>query len=130
MELSIDDLHTVQEKVFDARIKWYYIGLGLGVRDSTLKAIRSQFNDPADCLRETLQEWLKQTDPNPTWRALVAALRSPTVGEQRLAGNLEGRYCFHEGVRNPNRLNDMQREHHLNGRRRLVVALQKIVRKL
>ena len=130
MELSEADLGTVLNEVFDVRAKWYNIGLGLRVPAGTLDAIRGRFDDPADCLRETLREWLRQAAPQPTWRALVEALRSRAVGEQQLARALEGRYGLPEGVRNPNRLNDMQREHQLNGRRRLAVALQKIVRKL
>lgn len=127
MTLSVDDLGDVQKEVFDARAQWYNIGLGLRVPPGTLNAIRSQFRDrPDDCLRETLQEWLKQTDPNPTWSRLVEALRRDDVGEQQLAKTLEARYCSPEEVNQPE---GMWRGH---PSRNSVVALtmQKIIGKL
>ena len=33
------------------------------------------------------------TDPLPSWRHLVDALKAPSVGENRLAGEIEEKYC-------------------------------------
>ena len=45
-------------------------------------------------MREMLVRWLKTSiDPRPTWEAVVAALRSPSVDGQRLADQLESKYC-------------------------------------
>ena len=45
-------------------------------------------------MREMLVRWLKTAiDPSPTWEAVVAALRSPSVDAQRLAEQLESKYC-------------------------------------
>ena len=39
-----------------------------------------------------LIEWLKRSNPPPTWSSLVAALRKPTVGQECLANNIEHQY--------------------------------------
>ena len=92
MELSVDDLGIVRNEIFDASPKWYDVGLELKVSVATLDSIRDQFGDPKDCFREALKCWLKST-LKPTWRVLVDALRSRTVGEKQLADNLEAKHC-------------------------------------
>ena len=92
MELTINNLGLVHEEMFEARAEWYYIGLKLRVRVDFLDSIRSQFSSPKDLLRETLKEWLKTTDDT-TWKALVKALRSPVITEDRLAARLESKFC-------------------------------------
>ena len=91
--LDLADLRDVQEEVFDARAKWYDIGVNLEVPVGTLNSIRAQYHDPQDCLREMLMVWLKTIDPQPTWKALVNALRSRVVGEAKLADELEAKWC-------------------------------------
>lgn len=59
----------------------------------TLDGIREQFKDPDDCLREAITHWLKQIETKPTWRALVNALKTHSVGEGQLAGRLERERC-------------------------------------
>ena len=39
-----------------------------------------------------LKTWLK-ISVYPTWEAVVAALRSPSVGEKNVAAELESKYC-------------------------------------
>ena len=65
--------------------KWYDVGLQLKVKTSALRKIRSQYSDPAECLREMLSDWLIGIAPYPTWEALAQALESRTVKEGRLA---------------------------------------------
>ena len=91
--LCVDDLHVVMEELNGVIAKWYNIGVQLGVSVGTLKAIEKQYSDPTDCLRETLTTWLKSYPPIPTWSKVVEALRSRTVGETRLAADLEWKYC-------------------------------------
>jgi hypothetical protein len=82
--LTIDDLRTVQRDVWEARTKWYNIGLELDVDFSTLDAIRRDNYDIDSCFTEMLTMWLKRVNPPPTWSAMVEALRSPTVGYEHL----------------------------------------------
>ena len=49
------------------------------------------------CLSEMLSTWLK-VEPRATWHTLCAALRSRTVGEQKLAGNLVAKYHKHSCI--------------------------------
>ena len=92
-QLTVDDLPVVREALNKVRAKWYDVGMQLGVSVGTLDAIKKQYSDPSDCLRETLTTWLQTCVPPPTWTNIVGALRSSVVGEARLAADLEQKYC-------------------------------------
>ena len=95
--LSLDDLGDVLEETLASSAKWYKIGIRLKVPVDKLDGIRSQFSDPGDQLCEMLKEWLKgAAGSRPTWEALVEALGSQTVGEPKLADQLEAKYCQSE----------------------------------
>lgn len=79
--------------MYEARTKWYDIGIELKLSIGTLDTIREDFNRAADCLREMCIHWLKRTDPNPSWEALTKALKSPPVGEGHLAQQLRDKFC-------------------------------------
>ena len=76
-------------KVWDARVKWYEIGLGIKIRSTDLDAIGKRHRDDPDvCFRELLSTWLKQASPKPTWALLADALKSPKVGFGQLSEKL------------------------------------------
>ena len=55
------------------------------------------YTDPLELMREMLKHWLKTAvDPPPTWEAVIAALRSPTVDKKKVAEQLEIQYCVKE----------------------------------
>lgn len=81
------------EELNDTRVKWYDIGLQLRMSVGILDAIKEQYDDPSHCLRETLKTWLKTCPSPPTWKNIVDTLRRSTVGEVRLAADLEQKYC-------------------------------------
>lgn len=81
--LSTDDLEKVLEVVWEARLTWYNIGLGLQISPDRLDGIKEACQDCNECLREMLKVWLRSVPPSPTWKALAKALRSPTVGYGR-----------------------------------------------
>ena len=85
-------LNFVRKELFDARAKWYDIGIELDIPTSTLKSIKSMYNSPADCLVDMLDTWLKQIDPKPSWKVLINALEQPTVAEKQLAKRLRHKY--------------------------------------
>ena len=88
-ELSIDDLCDVLKTVWEARVKWYFIGLELGISPGTLKAIKKNNNqDPDECLTAMLEYWLNNGKPKPSWAAVAKALKSPMVGNAELAEKL------------------------------------------
>ena len=87
--LTTGDLKKVRNSVWDARAKWYDIGIELEIDVSVLEAIKSDNDDVALCLTTMLTGWLKQTTPSPTWEALADALKSPAVGCGHLAERIE-----------------------------------------
>ena len=87
------DLSTVRNELHDVRTKWYDIGVELKLKIPTLKSIETRYNDdPKDCLREVITEWLKVVD-HQTWKPLVDALRTRVIDEPKLAAELEAKYC-------------------------------------
>ena len=82
----ISDLPQVFRAVFDARTKWYDIGLELKIDPASLDAIQEDNpRNAQNCLRDMLKKWLRRSQPKATWRALVEALESPLVDEGLLA---------------------------------------------
>ena len=77
--------------------QWYHLGLQLKVRTGTLDRIRTQFSDPRDQLLEMVKTWLTTSD-NTSWRTLIDALRSQSVGASQLANVLETKYCVVEST--------------------------------
>ena len=86
-------LKEVRKSVWDARTKWYDIGIELKIEVSVLDAIKHDSDEVGSCLTAMLKGWLKQTTPSPTWEALVDALKSPTVGCGHLAEIIEKKFC-------------------------------------
>ncbi len=71
--------------------EWQNIGTLLEIPPGTLEDIKS--NNPhrvKDCLREMLTEWLKTTDPHPTWENLAEAIHP---FNQIKAMEIRHKYC-------------------------------------
>ena len=64
------------------------LGLQLGVQYPQIRTIENDYKRSNDRLREIISERLKQNSPL-TWLEIVTALRAPTVGEYRLASQIE-----------------------------------------
>ena len=79
-KLSIDDLQRVRTVTWDARAKWFDIGLALSIPAGTLDAVSVDKHDCGKCYTEMLTNWLKGVDPQPSWSALSDALKSTSVG--------------------------------------------------
>ena len=74
--------------------RWFELGLALGLKQPTLAEIRSNHeNHEKDCKIEMLTKWLTEVDQcQPSWNALVEALRSPTVQCNATANTIEKNY--------------------------------------
>ena len=92
-QLTWEDLGEVIQALFDARTKWYRIGVQLKLPVGTLDVIQLEFSDTTDCLTEMCSHWLRRVDPRPSWEALTKALESPPVGKGHLAQQLRDKYC-------------------------------------
>ena len=77
-----------------------------------LKIIEKKSSDLMDQLRDTLDYWMSN-ELSPSWRHIVDALRAPSVGEKRLAEEIEEKYC---DLENQNSCNEsrasIQTKHH------------------
>ena len=88
IKLSKDDLAELLSQLYHVCVKWYNLGLALGLHSDRLDAIKLQYSDrPDDCLREMLKLWLSST---PQKEDLVEALKVPPVGYESLADELVG----------------------------------------
>ena len=72
--------------------KWFIIGLELDVAEYRLKIIETAGRGVEEQMRTMLDYWLSNATV-PSWKVLVDALKAPTVGESRLAKELEERHC-------------------------------------
>ena len=82
--LTIADLGDLYTTTFDARIKWRNILLVLRISSATIDSIGKEWsNNPDDCYREGLKEWLNEGEKN--WKDVVKALSSPIVGHSDIA---------------------------------------------
>ena len=91
--MSTKDLMVIQTELWDARSRWRNIGIQLRMKIEDLEAIgEKNLNAPESCFTDCITTWLRQTEPPPTWTALINALRSPPVGFQEMAERLEGKF--------------------------------------
>ena len=58
-----------------------------------MDAIVQQYASPQERLFQVIDEFVKQLDPQPTWRVIVQALRNPLIREYRLAQKIAKKYC-------------------------------------
>ena len=79
----------------DVDTQWYYLGLQLKVSPETLDTIRENALYSRDLLLEMLKVWLTSSD-NTSWKTLIDALRSRSVGKSQLAADLQKKYCLVE----------------------------------
>jgi tripartite motif-containing protein 2/3/tripartite motif-containing protein 71 len=75
---------------WDARNKWFNIGLGLNLEVGDLEAIRNTNSNVDDCFRDMLKKWLR-TSLRPTRSNIITVLREKTVGFNQLAEELESK---------------------------------------
>ncbi|XP_064407556.1 probable serine/threonine-protein kinase roco6 isoform X5 [Halichondria panicea] len=86
--LTIEDLGDLYIATFDARIKWRNFLLVLKIPSDTIDSIGTKWrDDPDDCYREGLKEWLKGGERS--WEDVFKALSSPIVGHSDIARTIE-----------------------------------------
>ena len=87
--LSVNDLCDVLNAVWEARSKWYNMGLELGSSPGTLDTLSLKGRDDPDlCITYMIKDWLNNGDPRPSWAAVIKALKAPIVGYGKLAEQL------------------------------------------
>ncbi len=106
VQLEPKDLVTVLTELNDVCADWENIGLKLKLTRGALDAMKGPFKPHKDCLKDAVDKWLN-TSPDPSWEAIVQALRSPIVGRDHLARCLEQKYCTQEWSEPPAGKNDL-----------------------
>ena len=96
--LSISDLHTVLNLIWETRLKWYNIGILLGIRVGTLDSIKfASRENVGQCFTEMVKTWLLMIgDSKPTWAVLADALKSPMVGYAHLSDKIKAEFLSGE----------------------------------
>ena len=84
----MDELGDVYTKLYDARNKWFNIGLALKISYSTLESIESEKPDNSDRLRKMLAHRIQSGGPL-TWTDMCSCLRHPTVERNDLANEVD-----------------------------------------
>ena len=79
-KLNDNDLRTIQKYMWDARSKWFNIGIQLSVTIGDLEAIKKENRDCGECLTQVLLTWLRKGSPTPTWQSLITTMKAPAVG--------------------------------------------------
>ena len=90
--LSLTSFKVVFEQLLCIRVEWYNFGLALGLSPCDVDAINVDNHGKCKpCLRETL---ITRIHVKPlTWREVVFALRSPTIGNNDLAEEIQSKFA-------------------------------------
>ena len=91
--MNEEDVPKVVCEILEVQIKSKTFGRVLGLAKVTVESIHMQHSDPQECLFEVLDEFVKQLEPQPTWRVIVEALKNPLIGHSRLAKEIERKHC-------------------------------------
>ena len=89
--LGEDDLGDIYEALCPIIKKYKHFGLQIRVKKTEIERIEAQHNDHGDRLLEILTVRVRQT-PALTWAVIDKALRSQSVGEQKLADSIREAY--------------------------------------
>ena len=98
--MDIRDLYVIYSKLWEARNKWFSIGLGLNMEVSDLEEIQQTNRDNMEkCFMDMLKKWLR-TSLRPMQSNLITVLRERTIGFNQLAEELESKSFERDRVRN------------------------------
>ena len=87
-------IEDIANELYEVNTQWNDIGIQLKVPKATRKRLQQVHKDnPQQALTEMMEEWLDTDDPEPSWPAIVNALRSRSVNAKTLANNMERRWC-------------------------------------
>ena len=88
-ELTPDDAGKIREELLPAQNHAHLLGLMMNVKPHDVETIQMMCQQPKDRLLHIIMAFLCQTEPRPTWRVIISALRSPVVNLPELAERVE-----------------------------------------
>lgn len=77
------------EELVEAQNHAHLLGLMLSVKPHNVEAIQKTYQQPMDRLFHIILAFLRQSQPRPTWKVIIDALRSQVVNLPELATRLE-----------------------------------------
>ena len=87
--MDIDNFGEVQEAIWEARSKWYNIGIRLKLEVSDLDSINAESGiDLEEKFNRMIKSRLKMSEPC-TWTVLYEALKHPTVAMPNVADKVK-----------------------------------------
>ena len=92
------DLQIVMEKMWEAREKWYNIGLCFEIPSSQLDVIKKDSKDTDEMFTSMIKEWLGRGH-SCTWSTAHDALKNPIVDKGSVAEKL-GEWLRDKGQQN------------------------------
>ena len=87
--LTETDAVNILEELRTAQNHAHLLGLALEINPVDVTAIVETYEKPLDRLLHIILKFLSQSEPPPTWRTIVNALRSPIVNLTALAKRVE-----------------------------------------
>ena len=85
-----DLLDLLSKVVAEARDKWELVAVQLDIKPSRIHSIHVvKQGQPIHCYHEIFDMWKNKGSPPYTWATIIKALRAPSVGEERLANELQ-----------------------------------------
>ncbi len=95
----IMEFHDLLNSLLPKASRWELIGIQLGLDKDVLDTVRANsLGGVEECLTKALQKWYNST-PNPTWKEVLAALRTPALDEIRLVKELEQKFSLGNDVK-------------------------------
>ena len=79
-------------ELIEAQTQAHYLGVALEIETRELESITSTHRQPKARLLHIIYAFLRQTEPRPTWSAVVEALKSPAVNLPRIANKIQEKY--------------------------------------
>ena len=84
-----DDAILILQEIIEVKEKYFVFGLLLKVESNVMYSIHYQHSDPEDCLLQVIEEFMKQAEPEPTWRVIINILSHPLLNYTELAQKIE-----------------------------------------
>ena len=87
--LTPNDAVQLLEELLPAQNKSYQLGLKLKLQPHQVENIHSTYANAEERLLRIIMLFLNQVDPQPTWRVIVDALKSPAINLPQFARAVE-----------------------------------------
>ena len=90
LELTMKDIGVICEKLHNARVQWFPLGMALKVDHNTLTSIEEENRGKHSvCLEKMIAHRIKNDKHPLTWQEICECLKKTTVGRRDVATEIE-----------------------------------------